>query len=158
MRTFAINALLISGFSLCVSACQPSAKDVAFVQGVQKREADRTSAHTEGLKAVIAFLNESSGNCETTDVLNAQMAIATLSSQESYYHSMQIWGFLTETQKRKWAIQFALAQAALTQKCLDLADGIYRDIIQTYTGSAYAGIRERARVGLDDVRDARRKS
>ena len=44
---------------------------------------------------------------------------------------------------------------ALKSGCLDVADQAYRRIISYYTGSAYAGIRDRAKLGIDDVRSAR---
>jgi hypothetical protein len=49
-----------------------------------------------------------------------------------------------------------LADAYLLGKCLDEADAIYRLVIRKYPGTAYEGLRERALLGVDDVRAARR--
>jgi hypothetical protein len=48
--------------------------------------------------------------------------------------------------------KFNAADAYLAAGCLDPADQIYRDILATYTGSSFASVRERAKVGIDDVR------
>ncbi len=54
--------------------------------------------------------------------------------------------------------RLAIADAALAQKCLDLADKHYRYVTATFTGSAWTAYRERARIGVDDVRAARPRS
>jgi hypothetical protein len=51
---------------------------------------------------------------------------------------------------------FIPANAALRSGCHNGADKVYRHIIQKYTGSAYTAQRERARLGIDDVREKRR--
>lgn len=45
-----------------------------------------------------------------------------------------------------------LADAYLLGGCFKEANIIYRDVIHTYTGSSYAAFRERAAIGVDDVR------
>jgi hypothetical protein len=57
--------------------------------------------------------------------------------------------------ERHTSLAFGLADAALESGCLDVADQAYRRIITYYTGSAYAGLRDRAKLGIDDVRAAR---
>jgi hypothetical protein len=51
--------------------------------------------------------------------------------------------------------QFAMADAYLEKGCLDQADAIYRHVIDHYAGSSFTSARERARVGIDDVRARR---
>lgn len=50
---------------------------------------------------------------------------------------------------------FALADLAFTHGCLDRADGMYRHVVNRYTGSSFAAFRDRARIGIDDVRAKR---
>jgi hypothetical protein len=38
----------------------------------------------------------------------------------------------------------------------DLADKHYKEIINIYIGSNYSGLRDRAKIGLDDIREAQR--
>jgi len=48
--------------------------------------------------------------------------------------------------------RFELADAALSSGCFSLADDGYRDVIKTHTGADYQAARDRAKVGIDDVR------
>lgn len=52
----------------------------------------------------------------------------------------------------------AFADAALEMRCLDLADETYRGVIATYTGTLWSSARQRAQIGVDDVRAARGRS
>jgi hypothetical protein len=45
-----------------------------------------------------------------------------------------------------------LADAYLAGNCFKEANGIYRDVIRKYIGASYASFRERASIGVDDVR------
>lgn len=78
-----------------------------------------------------------------------------LSGRESYFYSLKLWSGLRRVQEMKWDVQFSLADVAKEKKCYDLADKHYRDIISTYSGNAYSGIRDRARLGIDDIKEAR---
>lgn len=48
--------------------------------------------------------------------------------------------------------RFGLADLALKKECLDIAGSHFRHALNKYTGSAYAAYRDRAKVGIDDVR------
>lgn len=58
---------------------------------------------------------------------------------------------------RAISLRLTLADANLAHGCADAADALYRDAISTYTGGAYASYRERARIGVDDVRALKQK-
>ena len=47
---------------------------------------------------------------------------------------------------------FYAADTALRFKCFSIADGFYRDIVATFVGGSYAAIRQRANIGIEDVR------
>jgi hypothetical protein len=51
----------------------------------------------------------------------------------------------------------ALADAYLAKGCLDDADRVYRSIIKRFTGGVYEAVRQRAMIGVDDVRANRSK-
>jgi hypothetical protein len=48
--------------------------------------------------------------------------------------------------------RFEMADTALSAGCLSLADDGYRDIIKTHIGAADQAARDRAKIGIDDVR------
>jgi hypothetical protein len=49
-----------------------------------------------------------------------------------------------------------VADSALTDGCLDFADKAYRNVISTYVGLGFAAHRQRAQIGIDDVRPAKK--
>lgn len=51
--------------------------------------------------------------------------------------------------------RLAIADLALQSKCLDIADQNYRYVIAKFPSEAFAGLRQRAQVGVDDVRSSR---
>lgn len=51
--------------------------------------------------------------------------------------------------------RFTLADALLEASCLDAADKIYRGTVSTFTGSRFEAARQRALIGIDDVRAKR---
>lgn len=55
-------------------------------------------------------------------------------------------------------MMFGLADLALKKNQLDITDEYYRQIIIYFSGPAVGGIRDRAKLGVEDVRAARRNS
>ena len=51
--------------------------------------------------------------------------------------------------------RFTLADALMAASSLDEADKIYRSTISTFVGSTYEAMRQRALIGIDDVRAKR---
>ncbi len=158
MQGLSLNAKwAMLGLTIVVSGCQTTSNQT-FAARVRNEEIIRESAYAEATNLLDAFEKETPGNCNSPNAYKVETELLKLTGQESMYYSMKIWGMLSRVQKMKWDIQFRLAETALKQKCPDIADRVYRDIIANYTGASYAGIRDRARVGLDDVREARRGS
>jgi len=62
-----------------------------------------------------------------------------------------------EMRQRSATYQLDIADGALRKSCIDFADVVYRDVIKIYTGLGYAAHRQRAEIGLADVREARRR-
>lgn len=53
------------------------------------------------------------------------------------------------------SLQLDLADEFLKQGCLDQADRLYRAVIRIHIGSRFAAERQRAQIGIDDVRAKR---
>jgi len=51
--------------------------------------------------------------------------------------------------------QFTLAEGLLRHKCVDEADQVYRGMLAFYSGRYFDAVRQRALVGIDDVRAAK---
>lgn len=50
------------------------------------------------------------------------------------------------------AVRLDLADLALSRRCYEIADEFYRDVIKKYTSGFFSSYRERALVGIQDVR------
>lgn len=50
------------------------------------------------------------------------------------------------------SMRLQVADAALKSKCPGLADAQYRAVVSRYVGNSYQAFRERAKIGIDDVR------
>jgi hypothetical protein len=48
-----------------------------------------------------------------------------------------------------------VADAAPQHHCKEVARGLYDTVIATYVGTAYAALRQRAQIGIDDLRNER---
>ena len=55
-------------------------------------------------------------------------------------------------------VHLEIADSARKRGCLDFADGVYRYVISTFIGTGYAAHRQRAQIGLDDIRAVRTRS
>ena len=49
-----------------------------------------------------------------------------------------------------------VADSALQHSCLDVADKLYRFVISAYTQPVFSAYRQRAEIGVQDVREARK--
>ena len=111
----------------------------------------RLRPYKDGLEALRTY--QASGECTTAAAANVEAMIDKLKTQIRWFHRMKSAASLErQARDRHTALAFSYADAALRKNCLDEADRAYRDLVHFYVGGAYGGIRDRARVGIDDVR------
>jgi hypothetical protein len=53
------------------------------------------------------------------------------------------------------SLRLDVADLALKSKCFDIADENYRYVVKNYSSDLFSGLRQRAQIGIDDVRSAR---
>ena len=125
------------------------------VEGVteQQAAANRAQPYTDGLNALQSYL--ASGECATAAATEIETMIDELKTMTSQFHTVGMNSLARQARDRHTDLSFRYADAALQKSCLDQADRVYRDLIHFYVGGAYSGIRDRARVGIDDVRARR---
>lgn len=93
------------------------------------------------------FESETPINCESNDLWYSwELSKAFVKLDNSLDHA-----------RFTASMNFEIADSALKNGCLDFADKAYREIIVIYIGTAYAAYRDRARIGIDDIRAARAK-
>ena len=125
------------------------------VAGVTEQEAaaSRAQPYKDGLRALQTY--QASRECATAAAAEVEAMIGELKTMTSQFHTVGMASLERKARDRHTDLSFRYADAALHQNCLDQADRVYRDLIHFYVGGAYSGIRDRARVGIDDVRTRR---
>lgn len=105
--------------------------------------------------------------CNSPDMIQAGESLEQIAffAREKYRISIDPWQseILRPMNRRNAAElaqlqitkQFQIADAFLARSCLDEADSLYRDVITTFLGGNYAAARQRAEIGIEDVRAAR---
>lgn len=126
-------------------------------QGPTAAEAalNRARPYHEGLAALDRY--RESGECETAGPVLSK--ITELEEDARDWNSLSSVGlrhYAAKARERHAALAFAFAEEALNRGCLDDADRVYRRMIEFYVGAGYSGIRDRARLGVEDVRSTRR--
>ena len=139
MRKTTVFAIL---FTVFVSAC------------VGKTEATRkTEQHFANQAEVKRIANSISSGSQTCDSPSFSSADRILSNMfaDSFGDSgvIALWAAMVAS------AELELAEAALAANCLDYADKHFRNVMKTYSGRYYDGYRQRAQIGINDVRHKR---
>jgi len=115
---------------------------------------NRARPFVKGMEALERY--RASEGCDSPDGREVLAKIAELEESVSLFHQVQSFPqYEREARARHTELAFAFADEALRRDCLDDADRVYRGIVAFYTGNAYAGLRDRAMLGIDDVRARR---
>ena len=114
----------------------------------------RAQPYLDGMAALERY--RSSTEVENDDSRTVQAKIAELEEDAGLVPSGgSLQQFAHEARQRHTDLAFAFAEEALRKRALDAADRTYRRLVEFYVGNVYSGIRERARIGIDDVRSLR---
>lgn len=114
---------------------------------------NRARPYLEGMAALERY-------CASTDMENehsrtVQSKIAELEVATSQFSVVRMHDYELEVRERHTSLGFAFAEEAMRKGALDSADRVYRRMVEFYVGNAYSGIRDRARIGIDDLRARR---
>lgn len=165
------------GFSLAgCQTSQKSAQQAAFEQEyartmalweVDKKKVDETSL---SLSAAINAA-QASGTCGIQQWTEVEKGLMTLNIIYLDWEALRLDhrasigplsvirrpidpGRLAQEERASYTI--VAADSALKIGCIDIADEKYRSIVNEYTGSAFFNLRERAKIGIEDVRSRRK--
>ena len=128
---------------------------IVLAVGCAPQATTRAQPYVEGMAALSRFTAAS--DCTNTDASAVKANIAKLLDDVSEYYRIGYFGYRYQRDRGyHTSLTFGFADAALAKGCLDDADKMYRSLISLYVGAAYSGIRDRAKLGIDDVRIAKR--
>jgi len=98
-----------------------------------------------------AFQAEKARNCKSANLKTAFQRAVGLSEGVAKNDKLGL------SQRLATAIGLAdVADAAKRKGCAEQARALYDLIVEVYVGSGYAGVRQRAQIGIDDLRAAKR--
>jgi hypothetical protein len=97
------------------------------------------------------FLAGPPGDCQATSI-NTALTVTREAGERLPSWAAPVGIFRLEQERASWFLD--LADAAASHGCPKLADQVYREVIKTYIGSDYAAQRQRAQIGIEDVRAA----
>lgn len=149
---------LVSG---CVSNSTPKPSTNKY-KGVTEEQAaeNRDRPYREGMESLEVYMSET--ECDTKSANTIKRHISNLETQIKTWDSLKSIDYIykrraeaSKNQHRELA--FGFADESLKRECLDNADTTYRSLVNFYIGGAYVGIRDRAKIGIDDVRSAKKK-
>lgn len=142
--------------ALCFGACAtPNGSAAPAPNNAQVARQRYVAAYNAAVAAVERY--SKAPEPETDDSRLAEAKIAELENELSALNGLggSLASVERETRGRHTGLAFALGDAAIAKGSLNLADRVYRRLVEFYVGSAYTGIRDRARLGIDDVRAKR---
>ena len=150
-RTQRLAAVLSTGLTL--GACNQYNASDQLEQESRDRKSFRTMWEASAARAqelTRAFASGPAGQCQNLNGALGAIDVTQnmLTDAYKYYYNSVVLGFYSDT--ARWSLD--LADAAVKQQCPEQAREIYRGVIADYTGSGYAAYRQRAEIGLDDLR------
>lgn len=117
-------------FGACVDAPPPSVS------------AERQWSSWTNMK-LADFRQEAEGSCDSSNLAQAERGARNVAR-----YSVPT----LENQQLAASLLLDVADAAAEKGCLEYARGLYRGVIREYIGTGYAAHRQRAEVGLGDLR------
>lgn len=179
MRNARAGMLVAVAATILLSGCQgasgKSAWDKKFERDynawLERWEKDKTDMNDRSKKIIVhlkTVAKTSPTDCQEEAWQSALESVKTMELITSYRWLLVQSGTPSDRAKRGTNLRihrsyaedtitarFDIADTALNLGCLDIADTNYRQVFKVYTGRAYTAHRERAKIGIDDVRQKR---
>lgn len=160
MKKLFVVLAIIFVITGCPSNSTPKPSTEKY-KGVTEEQAaeNRIRPYRDGMKALNEYKIET--GCDTKNVSTIKSYISNLENQVTTWSKLKFFDDLRERAEvtKGWhtELAFGFADESLKKECLDNADTTYRSLVNFYIGGAYVGVRDRAKIGIDDVRSAKRK-
>ncbi len=147
MTRFPIMALALLCAATAACAGYDPAATPPGITGLQdQRRAVIDSLRSDTLRPLALWQQEtppSSSSPELEKASASALTTASMLNPERHGVDAAIAG-------GSWVLE--VADAAREHGCKKVARGLYDAVIATYTGAAYAALRQRAQIGIDDLR------
>ncbi len=147
----AVSVLMASG----THSAHASGEFLKLVQVPDNCKEGKASSETKfwfGAEKLAIGMEEGAAIAQM-DLAKSELGLYQQNRDRSYLEKSKSHLNDAQDQLQKSAAQrFEMADTALSAGCLDVADDGYREILKTYTRPSDQAIRDRAKIGIDDVR------
>jgi hypothetical protein len=113
------------------------------------RQPDLTLTSNE--EAIAAYRAQTECEGKWFDVIKIGLMVDNITAGDARYLRQQNMMVISQTVAARWN---TFAGLAAEKGCGSTARTLYLYVIETFTGSAYAAMRQRAQIGIDDLRAA----
>ncbi len=151
---FQKSPILLAVAFLVIGCMQPGSTENRGT--VEQAAEDRSRPYVEGVAALNRYSAES--KCDIQHSTMVQDKISELEKTVSIFKKFGMSRYEPQARDMHTSLAFGYANEALKKGCLNDSVLIYRRLFTFYTGSAYSSIRESAKLGMEDVRVARKLS
>jgi len=139
--------------SLFVVGCTPHPGQPGGGPTQEQAAQNRARPYIEGTAALEQF--KANPDCDGPHSHVVKEKITELEKNVSTFGTINMYQYENEASQMHTDLAFTFANLAMKNGCLDDADQVYRRLIAFYVWSAYSGIRDRARLGIEDIRVAK---
>lgn len=144
-----VKARFIAGFLACAAAgCTPHETDTppGLQNLIDQRRDLLERMRIEALRPLAEWEAETPPNCGSPRLANARSGVLLAARMlDPDQH-----GIDAVMEGGTWLLR--VADVAQQHGCRGVARGLYDTVVATYTGSAYAALRQRAQISIEDLR------
>jgi hypothetical protein len=135
---------------ICATAAACAMPNATTPPGIQRLQDQRHAAIArlgdQTLQPLSQWEQETPPSCSSPALAKARVSVLTTAGLLKPDRS----GVDAVIEGGTWVLQ--VADAARDHGCKDVARSLYDAVIATYTGSAYTALRQRAQIGIEDLR------
>lgn len=155
-----MRALLLAGVGLAIFFADGAQAQTASQPAISRAQIEAASAR----QYLAAWRTSADNDCLALPINEARYALARISALVTaaarlgtaadvgrYERTIYLRRY-EELSTVQLAIQLEIADAYLAGGCLADADKLYRDVLIDFTSARHAAARQRAQIGIDDVR------
>lgn len=152
---------------ILVSGCAPTSQNPNSVSNRMVNDYSSSINDSSVVGRNLTEFQSSETNCESPILSEAISKSNRITNRAMYHYSGAVNTAFSNVQRREHRSVYRdivplavnttldIGDVALQKGCLDIADRQYREVLEVFVGPSYSAYRERAAIGIEDVRAKR---
>jgi hypothetical protein len=137
--------LIVAALTAALAGCAPPQQQASLQSLQNRRDLLRADLHRNAVAPYEQWTRETPLSCASPQLLKARDTVLFIAS----ITDAKTQGFDSALEAGVWALD--VADGVNARGCGEVAREIYKKVISIYIGTAYAGLRDRAMVGLSEA-------